>query len=29
MVVVVMTEEIMECQNLFWQYPAITEKNLL
>ena len=26
MVVVVMTEEIMECQNLFWQYPAITEK---
>ena len=26
MVVVVMTEEIMKCQNLFWQYPAITEK---
>lgn len=26
MVVVVMTKEIMECQNLFWQYPAITEK---
>ena len=26
MVVVVMTKEIMEAQNLFWQYPAITEK---
>lgn len=26
MVVVVMTKEIMEAQNLFWQYPVITEK---
>ena len=26
MVVVMMTEEIMQAHNLFWQYPAITEK---
>ena len=26
MKVVVLTEQIMKVQNLFWQYPAVTEK---